>query len=43
MAIEDLSATTIFMLIFGLVLVSFGGGALAAYYYDDDRIAQKKK
>lgn len=37
MAIEDLSTTTIFLMIFGLVLISFGGGALAAYVYDEDR------
>eukprot|EP00631_Chrysoreinhardia_giraudii_P004023 CAMPEP_0197413640 /NCGR_PEP_ID=MMETSP1170-20131217/499_1 /TAXON_ID=54406 /ORGANISM="Sarcinochrysis sp, Strain CCMP770" /LENGTH=72 /DNA_ID=CAMNT_0042940255 /DNA_START=44 /DNA_END=263 /DNA_ORIENTATION=+ len=37
LAIEDLSTTTIFMMIFGLVLFSFGGGALAAYVFDKDR------
>ena len=38
--IEDLSAFTIFSLIFGLVLFSLGAGALAAYICDEDR---KKK
>lgn len=40
-ALEDLSMTTIFTMIFGLVLVSFGGGALAAYYADEDRKKEK--
>ena len=40
LGIEDFSTTTIFLMIFGLVVMSFGGGALAAFILDEDR---KKK
>ena len=42
MALEDLSTATIFMMIFGLVLLSFGGGAIAAFYLDEDRKGDKQ-
>jgi len=41
LALEDLSTMTIFLMIFGLVLFSFGGGAVAAYVMDEDRKKDK--
>jgi len=40
-ALEELTTTNIFLMIFGLVLLSFGGGAIAAYVLDEDRKKDK--